>query len=564
MRGINPDMALSPRTQRMLLYGCLLLILAAGLWLRLYRYPDIPPGLNQDEASAAYDAYSIAEYGIDRNGHTFPVHFVGWGNGQSALYHYLIMPFIKVFGLSPAVSRLGNLIAHTACIAIFFFMMRSMGNPLGGLIGAFLIAFSPWSIMASRWGPEASIFPATLLVGVFLYLKAFRDPRWLPASFAVMGLSLYAYSTAYFFTPLFVLFLMYYARHMFGRVMSYLRGMAIAIFVAVAVGLPIAIFSFINLVLKDGHSLSFLGITIPKMVQTGCRYEKFVFLDPGAGGLQRFLEVLVQNFEYFYGTVILQEGAAWCVLSKYGYYFHFSNALLFVGVIAGAIEWVRAIRRKKPYYESVFLVWLLLASSLGILCETNPFRVNAIFFALFFFIAKGVQVLAESLAYCVEFFSKRRAIGRPALVGLLGVLATVYAINTSAFFGEYIKHHSDQVGVSFRESFGDAVREAESIREPGQDMYLLDQDPGTLYVYVLYYLKIDPRVFRAQVIYRNPDSEWRPVKEFGPYKFIEDRSQLPQPIEHAVCVVQNSDVATMPPKEPVFRKEYKRFTVLKY
>ena len=51
----------------------LALIFAVGASVRLYKFGTVPAGLHQDEASLAYDAYSLLHYGIERNGVRFPL-----------------------------------------------------------------------------------------------------------------------------------------------------------------------------------------------------------------------------------------------------------------------------------------------------------------------------------------------------------------------------------------------------------------------------------------------------------------------------------------------------------
>lgn len=49
------------------------LVLIAGFLTRVAFLDLLPGGLNQDEASAGYDAYAILKYGVDRNGMKYPV-----------------------------------------------------------------------------------------------------------------------------------------------------------------------------------------------------------------------------------------------------------------------------------------------------------------------------------------------------------------------------------------------------------------------------------------------------------------------------------------------------------
>lgn len=76
-----------------------ILIMAAGLFIRLWQFGNVPDGVNQDEAFAGYEAYSILHYGKDSFGYHMPVYLTAWGSGMNALNSYLMIPFIAVFGL---------------------------------------------------------------------------------------------------------------------------------------------------------------------------------------------------------------------------------------------------------------------------------------------------------------------------------------------------------------------------------------------------------------------------------------------------------------------------------
>ena len=47
--------------------------LIIGSLVRLVALGSVPNGLNVDEASSGYDAWSIMRYGIDRGGKSYPV-----------------------------------------------------------------------------------------------------------------------------------------------------------------------------------------------------------------------------------------------------------------------------------------------------------------------------------------------------------------------------------------------------------------------------------------------------------------------------------------------------------
>src|SRR3989338_88548 len=84
------------------------LILAAAL--RLFGLTRYPAGLNADEAALGYNAYSLLLTGKDEHGHSWPVNLESFGDFKPAGYAYLLIPFIKIFGLTEFAVRLPSAI----------------------------------------------------------------------------------------------------------------------------------------------------------------------------------------------------------------------------------------------------------------------------------------------------------------------------------------------------------------------------------------------------------------------------------------------------------------------
>ena len=116
--------ALKNRDLLLVLLFCLIGILA-----RLILIGRIPYGLNQDEASAGYEAWSILNYGIDRNGVSYPVHLIAWGSGQNIAYSWLCMPFIALFGLSELTVRLPMALVGCISVVLFYFFLDNVPPP---------------------------------------------------------------------------------------------------------------------------------------------------------------------------------------------------------------------------------------------------------------------------------------------------------------------------------------------------------------------------------------------------------------------------------------------------
>ena len=181
-----------------------LLILGLGTFSRLWEFNRLPPGLNADEASIGVDAFNLYHYGIDRNGISFPVDFISWGSGQNAFYGYLLIPFIAIFGLSPAVVRLPMLICGILTLPLMFWVGRKIFDIRFGLLSMFFLAICPWHILLSRWGLESNIFPFIFMLGYAFILYTEKSLKCFIVACLFFGLSLYCYGTAYVMVPIFV------------------------------------------------------------------------------------------------------------------------------------------------------------------------------------------------------------------------------------------------------------------------------------------------------------------------------------------------------------------------
>lgn len=128
------------------------LIFIIGIAVRLVCIDILPKGLNQDEASAGYEAFSILNYGVDRHNKSFPVQFIAWGSGQNVLYSYIMTIFIAILGVNTLAIRLP--MALVGCISLFVFyqLLKRNANKKVALIGLFFLSICPWHIMKSRWG----------------------------------------------------------------------------------------------------------------------------------------------------------------------------------------------------------------------------------------------------------------------------------------------------------------------------------------------------------------------------------------------------------------------------
>ena len=178
------------------------LIMAAGVFTRCYRFLELPLGVNQDGTLAAAEAYCLAMDGTDQYGRSWPTYFEAWKFSQmSTLYSCLMIPFIKVLGLSKLTLRLPMLLVSLAMLPLIWDFARRIAGKEFALCVLLIAATSPWQILQSRWALEANLMPHVLLTGMYL-LYLGREKRWaLYLSMVFFALTPYAYGVACFVTP---------------------------------------------------------------------------------------------------------------------------------------------------------------------------------------------------------------------------------------------------------------------------------------------------------------------------------------------------------------------------
>lgn len=239
-----------------------IVVLFFGCFIRLIYIDKYPVGLNQDEASSVYEAWSILNFGIDRNGQSFPVQFISWGSGQNVLYSYLMLPFISIFGLNTLSIRLPMVLIGCISLVVFYYFMKSAFGNKKAVLFLFIFTIFPWHLMKSRWGLESNIFPDLILWAIFaMYMGIKKKSNWLVVlSGVIFGLSTYSYGTSYFFVP--VLLILLYISLLIVKNLS-LKQCIIHLCTTTVIALPMILFVIINFF--DLDTLKLGPITIPKL-----------------------------------------------------------------------------------------------------------------------------------------------------------------------------------------------------------------------------------------------------------------------------------------------------------
>lgn len=181
------------------------LVLAAGIFARCYRFVELPLGINQDGLMAGTEAYSLLMNGTDQYGTSLPTYFEAWGFSQmSTLYSFFLVPFFRILGMSKFSLRLPMLLVGIAMMLLIWDFARRIAGKGYALAAMLFVATSPWHMIQSRWALEANLMPHVMLIGVYLLFLG-RDKRWaLYLSMVFFALTPYAYGVACFSVPVFL------------------------------------------------------------------------------------------------------------------------------------------------------------------------------------------------------------------------------------------------------------------------------------------------------------------------------------------------------------------------
>ena len=194
------------------LIALLVILLVAAVLRVALLSQQAPPGLNQDEAANAWNAWCLLHTGRDQTGESWPIFYTrALGANRSTLYIYATIPFQVLGGLSVFTNRLPSAVAGVLTIFLLYWIAKRLFNQTTGLVAAALLALNPWHIYLSRIGHEAGISPLLTVIPIAVLLWAgfpLRDGEARPiiwrAAVAglVIGVCCYGYPAVRLYIPI--------------------------------------------------------------------------------------------------------------------------------------------------------------------------------------------------------------------------------------------------------------------------------------------------------------------------------------------------------------------------
>ena len=435
----------------------ILIVLLAAL-LRFWQLGNIPPSLNWDETSNAYNAYSILKTGRDEYGNFMPTVFKAFGDYNPAMAVYTLVPSLAIFGENQFAVRFPSAFLGTITVFVTYFMVYELFRPRAqtiALLSAFFLAISPWHLQFSRYDHEANFMISFGIIGLTLLLYSFKSKRALilqTLSAISFGLALNSYHGSKIWIPLFLatIFAFFY-KEVFKLKIKALPFTVIFLLFT----LPILI-NFPNSLIR-GQSVG-------------------IFKDPNR--IELFITGYLSHFSpnFLFASA---DNIGRHAVPGMGEEYIFELPLIIIGLLSTV--------RSKSRNIKFLLAWLLIAPIPASIATPTPHALRALTFIPTWstFAAVGFIALVSS--------NLKRAT-KQIILGLLFVVATY---NLLTYFHLYYKHYPKEKAIDWQYGYKETIEYIEKIKNDYQVIAMTNYY-GKPYIFVLFYSKYDPIKYQTQ------------------------------------------------------------------
>ncbi len=523
----------------------LFLIILLGVILRVIFLSSSPPSLNIDEAALGYNAYSILKTGADEHGKFFPLVFESFGDWKLPVYSYIAIIPIYIFNLSEFSVRLPSIVSGVIdIILIYLLALKFFKQKSIALFSAFFFAVSPWSIYFSRAAYEVNLATTFFLGGLLLYFYALNNSSKrfvLPIAIIFFGLSMFTYHAFIIFMPLFCVFLaLYYRKVLIGRYY----------FISIAIFAVFCLLSaYVNLTSSNKKFTTTTVFTSKNVLYervNNLRGDKSVE-NPLLKKLHsRYLGIpyhIGQNYLLsFSPSFLFDKGGEKLVhnLNGFGNLYIFDALLLALGFIG--------ICYMRERFGIFLFMWLIIAPIPNALTLDSPNSTRL-------FTLLPVLILLEAYgAYMIL-----KVFGKGIKKVILILLILLYILNFIFFLDSYFIHFAVQRAKFWHYGFMEVVEISNMHPDSSIIMQGLYDFP---YIYILFYNRYDPKLFRENVVYYPANNEgFRYVKSFGRYRFVHALSGIEE--QDGVLYFDNQNfhyfdkIIKLPNGDPIYRYYFK-------
>lgn len=483
-----------------ILFGLVILIASV---LRFYKLDQVPSAISWDEAANGYNAYTIANWGKDEWGKTFPAYFKSFEDDKNPVHIYLTAIPVRFLGLSEFSTRLvPALFGILNVLLIFLLAKRLFLSNLTGLIAALILSISPYALQFSRFNHESTFALFFFLLGLLLFFKGIKEnPKFLIFSFFSFGVDLITYHSAKIIVPSILLLLIVLYFKDLWRVRRYF-------FMALmALSLVLSLFLFNSELLGTARMKQ---ASLPNdVIEKTSIFQKTqnMFLGRVELAGQRYLTYFSYNYLFESGDNIARHstGAA-------GEFYKVDLPFLLLGLLG--------LIRLRTKAAIVLVAWVFLApvpaAAAGGLSETGH-AARALY-------TMGSWHLIAAFGY-YSFLSllKKPKLQVAAAVAILMLIGWEFKNYLNYYYGEYPRRYAIEWQYGMKQ-IGEYLKEHDGYIQ----VYMTDARSQP-YIFLLYYLQTPLAEFLDTVTYNETQSrpsnlvsffdkyhfgEWDPIESF--------------------------------------------------
>jgi len=490
------------------IYTTLFLIVILAFFLRFYKVTEVPPSLNWDEVSIGYNAYSILKTGKDEWRESFPIHFKAYGEYKLPVQIYLSIPGIYFFGLNELGIRITPVIYGTLTVLVMFFLGRALfQNELAGLASAFLLGISPWHIHLTRASFESSLATFWVSLGIWFFIKGFKDQKWFVISMIPFVLSIFTYNSARIFTPLFLLAVLVIYRK---KLLEFKKIVLISLLVFVVLLIPLtpfllsgersARYKLVSITddpgliprINENRGRSTLPPPLPRLIHNKVTYIFFYFT-------RNYMAHFTPQFLFFSGAPHKQHH-----VQNMGELYLFQAPFLFFGLFA--------LFKFKKKFKGLLLTWVLLAFiPVSVTNDSIPHALRTLIAAPFYQLVSGLGFVF-SLRLLTKF-----SIPFKIVLGVTLFIVVIVSI------GNYLYNYYQKYPVAYSRDWQYGYKQAVDYIDKHKDEYdliVFTRHYGEPHMFTLFYTQFDPaRYQNAPNLVRFETYDWVRVLRFDKFYF---------------------------------------------
>lgn len=494
-------------------------ILLIALFVRLWNLNSLPPGLNWDEVSLGYNAYSLLQTGKDEWGQILPLSFRAYGDYKLPVYVYLDVPFVAMLGLNEWGVRLPSVLAGVGIVIFIFLILKKLTKNISiSLWGAFVASILPWSIILSRIALEANLSLFFTTGAVYFFLESLPAGRqgidqkkYLLISSILFGLTIFTYNSSRIVTPLLVLFL---GILFFQKLKNKFAAVSLFIFlIFFLVALPNALLQDSSARYKwtsiiDQGAINKINelrgsSALPSMLAT-LQYNKITYAVPEI--IKNFISHFDPRFLFFNGGSNFQYS-----IPGYGLTLHIFLPFLLLGL------W--RIYKEKLKWQLMILMWILVAPIPAAITRDAPHALRALIM-----IPPLIMIITLGI-----FFIKRFGV----YVKL--ILVIILLINFYLFWQNYSGEYTRNYSWSWQYGYKEVVDYIKQNSNQYEQIFITKKY-GEPHEFLLFYMQYDPKKYQTEPnLVRYSRSDWYWIDKFDKYWFLNDWEVK----ENVKCKIKN-------------------------